>query len=472
MKRKMIICAVLLLAMISSMAGCAEREAVSMPYSADDTYGVTDGMTNGEAVPEKSAGEDFSVTEEAAYDDAAAALGSPKGMGDWEGEAGAGADEYMATYGSKSVSKTTATTAAAATATADKADKEKVPEIKRPEAGQLTAGEWCDNDNWGFFTNLISSDLISFPSFGLQPLRRTAVTVKDKDGSPVVNASVKLYGEKSNLIWTAVTNKDGVAFLFGDENDEGTTVEIESQGVKKNAEIKKKSDSDQTGKVMPSKTADNELEVVFDGKGKLYDSTDIMFILDTTSSMSDEMLFLQSEFTAITKAIDADKTRYAVNFYRDEGDEYITKCNDFTENVKELQKKLNDERALGGGDYPEAVAEILDESIFKGSWKEESVKIAFLIYDAPPHEGKEESLRAAVKAAAEKGIRVVPVVASDSNRDTELFGRALAISTGGRYVFLTDDSGIGNSHSEPIIGSYEVRPLYDIIVEIINDYKQ
>ena len=459
MKKKMIICAVLVLAMISSMAACSEREAMSTPYAADDSYGITNDITAGEAMPKKAA-VDRAVTEEAAYGDAADALGSPKSSGDWDEEAGAEADAYM---------EAAATTTAAA-ATSDKADKE--PEIKLPEAGQLTAGEWCDNDNWGFFTNLISSDLISFPCFGLQPLKRTVVTVKDKDGSPVVNASVKLYGEKSNLLWTAVTNKDGAAFLFGDENDEGTKVEIESQGVKQNAEIKKKYESDQTGKDLPAKTADNELEVVFDGKGKLYDSTDIMFILDTTSSMSDEMLFLQSEFTAITKAVDADKTRYAVNFYRDEGDEYITKCNDFTENVKELQKKLNDERALGGGDYPEAVAEILDESILQGSWKEESVKIAFLIYDAPPHDGKEESLRATVKGAAEKGIRLVPVVASDGDRDTELFGRALAISTGGRYVFLTDDSGIGNSHSEPIIGSYEVRPLYDIIVEIINDYKQ
>ena len=76
------------------------------------------------------------------------------------------------------------------------------------------------------------------------------------------------------------------------------------------------------------------------------------------------------------------------------------------------------------------------------------------------------------KEAAAKGIRIIPVVSSNSERDTELFARALAVTTGGDYVFLTDDSGIGDSHLEPIIGSYEVRKLYDIIIDVINDYKQ
>ena len=91
--------------------------------------------------------------------------------------------------------------------------------------------------------------------------------------------------------------------------------------------------------------------------------------------------------------------------------------------------------------------------MFTDDWKEDSVKLAFLIYDAPPHDGKEKELIAAAQKASERGIRLIPVVASDNDRDTELFGRALAITTGGTYVFLTDDSGIGNSHEEPIIGS-------------------
>jgi len=48
----------------------------------------------------------------------------------------------------------------------------------------------------------------------------------------------------------------------------------------------------------------------------------------------------------------------------------------------------------------------------------------------------------------------------------------VAICTGAPYVFLTDDSGIGGSHLEPIIGDYEVEKLHDVIVRIINETKQ
>ena len=188
--------------------------------------------------------------------------------------------------------------------------------------------------------------------------------------------------------------------------------------------------------------------------------------------MADELLFLQSEFTAITEKVGTDHTRYSVNFYRDEYDEYVTKCNPFSTDIKTIQKNLNNEIADGGGDYPEAVSDALTETMFASDWSEESVKLAFMIFDAPPHSGKEQELLAAAQEAAKKGIHIIPVISSDSDRDTELFGRAIAITTDGSYVFLTDDSGIGNSHEEPVIGSYEVRPLYDIIVDIIDGYRQ
>ena len=66
---------------------------------------------------------------------------------------------------------------------------------------------------------------------------------------------------------------------------------------------------------------------------------------------------------------------------------------------------------------------------------------------------------------------MVPVVASNADRETELFGRALAICTGGTYVFLTDDSGVGDEHLEPIVGDCEVELLHDVIVRIINENK-
>ncbi len=346
------------------------------------------------------------------------------------------------------------------------------PVQPEPQAGLLTAGEWNDNANWGFFSNLVNSDTIQFPSFGLDPRYRYKTTVKNKDGQPVVNAKVTLYGYNNNVLWTTVTDHNGVAYMFATQKNEGTSFTVESDG--KTEEYSFVTDSlvpadQQQG--IPQTTAD-EANVTFDGTGKKHQKTDIMFILDATGSMSDEMLFLQKEFTAISDEVGDANTRYSVNFYRDKGDDYITKCYDFTNDIQGLQEKLNSESAEGGGDAPEAIAEIFEETIGKSNWDEDAVKLAFLIYDAPPHDGKEQSLQQSIKLAAEKGIHLIPVVSSGSERGTELFGRAAAIMTNGTYVFLTDDSGVGNSHMDPIIGSYNVEKLYDIIIRVINQYKQ
>ena len=133
---------------------------------------------------------------------------------------------------------------------------------------------------------------------------------------------------------------------------------------------------------------------------------------------------------------------------------------------------ISSEYAAGGGDTPEAVSDILYETITSnGDWRSDMNKVCFLIFDAPPHYGTEDRIVEAVESAAARGIHVVPVVASNAERETELFGRTLAICTDGEYVFLTDDSGVGDSHLEPIIGDYSVELLHDIIVRIINGYK-
>ena len=354
-----------------------------------------------------------------------------------------------------------------------------------PNSHMLTAGEWNDNDNWGFFSNLVNTDKITFPSFGIDPRSRTEVEVKTSDDKPVANAKVRLYDKSDKLLWSAVTDKSGKAYLFAAKGEFPFYYEVENAGkiekslypelvyVNENSqEQTSDTDSNQTQEPAVKKAKSEYIGETIEGEGKLYKNMDIMFILDTTGSMGDEMLFLQKEFNDIAEETGTQNVRYSVNFYRDDGDEYVTKCNDFTTDIAALQQALNAENAEGGGDAPEAVDKILEETILGANWNEEAVKIAFLIFDAPPHKGTENNILNAVKAAAEKGIRIIPVVSSNSDRETELFGRALSIVTGGTYVFLTDDSGIGGSHLEPIIGDYDVEKLYDVIVRVINNYKQ
>ena len=342
--------------------------------------------------------------------------------------------------------------------------------LPTPRAGLLTAGVWSDNENWGFFSNLIHNGTFAYPDYGLDPTKRIMVNVKTSDGKPAANIPVELLDKGGKVIWRGVSDYQGRVYLMNKTG--GTNVSFREVGSDKKQDVTLPKTTNSGSEQSKAGTYTSENELVIDGASKKYDSADIMFIIDTTGSMFDEMDFLQTEFTEITNRIGSDKTRYSVNFYRDEGDEYLTKCNPFSSDVKEVQDILNKEDANGGKGNIAAVAQALDETMNATDWSEESVKLAFLIFDAPPYEEARDSLAASVETAAEKGIRLIPVIGSDSDFSVETFGRAIAIETGGTYVFLTNDSGIGGNHEEPKIGEHEVKPLVDIITDIINEYRQ
>ena len=81
------------------------------------------------------------------------------------------------------------------------------------EAGVITAAEWNDNRYWPFFTNLVSSGRIRFPSFGIDPRQRIPVQLTDADGSPLANERVQLLDGEDTVLWTARSDKDGNAYL-------------------------------------------------------------------------------------------------------------------------------------------------------------------------------------------------------------------------------------------------------------------
>lgn len=340
------------------------------------------------------------------------------------------------------------------------------PSASLTDAGEpfvLTAGEWNDNDNWGFFLNLVHSGTIAFPVYGLNPTNRIAVTVTH-EGAPVRNQTVTLTAG-DEVLWTASTDRDGMAYLFYDDAYAGETLLLQSADAEEISVTVPAAEDNGQGESAPQLFFEMETAAAEQRRER----TEVMFILDTTGSMGDEISYLQKDFAAIAEEVSDGSITFSVNFYKDAGDKYVTRCNPFTDDIKDIQKKLNAEYADGGGDTPEAVAEILDETMNRGDWHEDTNKIAFLIFDAPPHDTADNQriLLQAISAAAERGIHLVPVVASNAERETELFGRAAAIMTNSNYVFLTDDSGVGDSHLEPIIGDYDVELLHDIIVRNI-----
>jgi hypothetical protein len=153
----------------------------------------------------------------------------------------------------------------------------------------------------------------------------------------------------------------------------------------------------------------------------------------------------------------------------------VTKVSNFTSDVSTTNSFINKQNAGGGGDFPEAVHTALDSSLGELQWSDGArTKILFMLLDAPPHYEPDivNSLHASVAKAMAMGVRIIPIVASGIDKETEFLMRFFAISTGGTYVFITNHSGVGNTHLEPSVGEYDVEKLNDLIVRLINKYSE
>lgn len=162
-------------------------------------------------------------------------------------------------------------------------------------------------------------------------------------------------------------------------------------------------------------------------------------------------------------------------FYRDEGDDYVTRVSAFTSNITTTLNFIKQQQASGGGDFPEAVHTALDKAVNNLQWSSTArTRILFLLLDAPPHYENNviTDLQKHIKDAAAKGIKVIPITASGIDKETEFLMRFLAVTTNGTYVFITNDSGVGNEHLEPTVGKYDVELLNNLMVRLINKYIQ
>ncbi|HST37288.1 MAG TPA: vWA domain-containing protein, partial [Allosphingosinicella sp.] len=198
---------------------------------------------------------------------------------------------------------------------------------------------------------------------------------------------------------------------------------------------------------------------------------DLAIVLDTTGSMGDEINFLTSELQAIVgqirEAHPGLDIRLALVAYRDEGDIFVTRTYPFTGSSVEMQQRLAAQSGDGGGDYPEAMDQALHRAIGL-DWRPNSVRSLLLVADAPPHEENVAKTWLIAEAARARRVQITPVAASGVADLAEYVMRAMAASTQSRYLFLTDDSGIGNSHAPPAVDCYLVTKLETLIRRVLD----
>lgn len=340
----------------------------------------------------------------------------------------------------------------------------------RASSSLLTAGEINDFSKWKLWQDLTKGELASYQkTWQLAPSGRYTVMLQSESGIPIVDAIVQLLLNR-DVVFTTRTDNTGKAECW-------LTVKNETPVVngKLSVQISYNGKTSTINRVTAFENGINHQKLNITCQE--VENVDVAFVVDATGSMGDEISFLKAEMNDIifqSKQISNKLNfRFANVYYRDAGDSYVTKSMNFNRILTESSAFINEQFAGGGGDYPEAADIALDSAINKLSWSENArARILFLILDAPPHEGTEvnERLQRLILQAAEKGIRIVPIGASGINKSTEYLMRALALGTNGTYTFLTDHSGIGNSHIKPSTDSYEVETLNAIMVRIMKSY--
>ena len=153
---------------------------------------------------------------------------------------------------------------------------------------------------------------------------------------------------------------------------------------------------------------------------------DVIFAIDTTGSMKDDVQKLREDWIPrlIASLKDYGNLRIGLLLYRDYGDTYRlmglpVKRFEFTDKIEVFTKNLNNFVIYGneGGDIPEAVYEALYASLAFYKWRIDATRKIILIGDAEPHPSPrgtgKYSKELVAQTAKAKGVVIDAIIVPD-----------------------------------------------------------
>lgn len=335
-------------------------------------------------------------------------------------------------------------------------------------AGQLTATEINDFAKWELWNDITEGELNQhIATWNLMMTERYTVQVVSDKGMPVINA-VAVLKQDNTVIWTGKTDNTGKAELWNGITPNETTAKLTIE-VTYNGKTLKDND------ITDAQTAPNNF--VFNASCDYSNLVDIALVVDATGSMDDEIDYLKVELEDIIIKVQEHYENININtgtvFYKCTGNDYSTKYSQFTDVLQNTVDYIRQQDADDGGE------ELVDSALFVAlnslEWREEArTRVMFLVLDEPSaHDDLTLSnLEKYIKQAAEMGVKIIPVVASgegyDKDKRLEYLVRCAALATNGTCAFITDHSGIGNSHTEPTTDEMTIETLNELLLRVID----
>lgn len=403
----------------------------------------------------------------------------------WRDDAKPGADlprsEAMASAASRMAAPAkTANVLASKVSPSDAAPAAKapMPQVERqpaqppaPSNPVVTAG--VVDDNASFSEYLAFRQRTQVAHHALDIAERYLLQVRDNAGRSVPDAEVRVQSPSGQAMW-ARTDAGGQVWVSPNAFDT-SRASIYQVSVRKPGRWHM-----QQATAYLQRGQKSAVDVTLDAATPQRSQLDLVFLIDATGSMGDEIDKLKHTLRTIAAEVANLPAKPDLCFglvaYRDQGDEFVLRSHDFTSDLSAFQGVLNQLRAGGGGDYPEAMSEALHDTVHNLSWRGSgTTRMVFLLADAPPHlDYGGPRYDDDIQAALGKGIKVFSVGASGLDRQGEYIQRQMAQYTGGKFVFLTyaqahnPASGPGRETSHDV-QNYSVDSLDRLIVRLVRE---
>jgi hypothetical protein len=206
---------------------------------------------------------------------------------------------------------------------------------------RLTAGEVDDNAQWdGYLLYLRDYDGASVIHVDVS--ERHQILVQDSQQRPILGATVAISANSQPLTTLRTFSNGRVTFhphAYAATGDNYTLIITVNDAVET--------------LTIPADTLQREWVVNHPGGDQLPNTNflDVLFLLDATGSMSDEINQLKENIQAIAAQIEAlpaqPSVRFGLVIYRDQGDAFLTQVSDFTPDADAFAEVLAQVQAEG-----------------------------------------------------------------------------------------------------------------------------
>ena len=351
-----------------------------------------------------------------------------------------------------------------ASESAAKSEPAPASESSRTESrtASIEAGKVDDNEQWEEYLQY-RSEYIGPLVHNLDVTERYIISVTNAAGHPVPNAAVHVSFDGISL-FEGLTYANGQALFFPKIVKESSDAQVFSVLVEKNG----------IGQSVEFNRAEDlnwAIQLELEDQPLAQVPLDVLFLLDATGSMADEINQIKSTLLSISHRISdlpsQPDLRFGMVTYRDRGDAFITRTYPFEQNIMEFVASIQGVVADGGGDEPESLNEALHVAVNQMDWRlGETIRLVFLIADAPPHLDYQEDYDYAEEMvrASQRGIKIFPIASSGLNTQGEYILRQIAVHTMGRFIFIL--YGGSTSHD---VGEYTVENLDDLVVNLVEE---